>query len=108
MQFNLKTSATGNKIALALAATTDWTTYSGTGAIGNDLTKNNSSGFTALPAGDRLGWIGDGYFSGLGYSASFWSSSPTGQFFYLRYNSTTIYHYTSSLNTGYSVRCILD
>ncbi len=68
----------------------------------------NSSEFTALPAGDRLGWIGDGYFSGLGYSASFWSSSPTGQFFYLRYNSTTIYHYTSSLNTGYSVRCILD
>jgi uncharacterized protein (TIGR02145 family) len=42
-------SATGYAIAKSLAAKTDWWTYSGAGKIGCDLTKNNRSGFSALP-----------------------------------------------------------
>jgi uncharacterized protein (TIGR02145 family) len=37
--------------AKALAAATDWPESSDTGAIGNDLSLNNASGFSALPAG---------------------------------------------------------
>jgi uncharacterized protein (TIGR02145 family) len=42
-----------NKIAKSLAAKTDWAIYTNPGAIGNDLTKNNRSGFSALPGGCR-------------------------------------------------------
>ncbi len=47
-------TTSGNKIAKALAATTDWITDTGPGSIGNDLTKNNSSGFSALPGRQPL------------------------------------------------------
>jgi uncharacterized protein (TIGR02145 family) len=43
-----------NRIAKSLAAKTDWVTYTEySGTVGNDLTKNNSSGFSALPGGYR-------------------------------------------------------
>ena len=60
--YNFDGSTTsGNKIAKALAATTDWISDTWQGAIGNDLTKNNSTGFSALPGGNR-------YFDGTFYS----------------------------------------
>jgi uncharacterized protein (TIGR02145 family) len=37
--------------AKALAATTDWPASTDSGAIGNDLSLNNASGFSAVPAG---------------------------------------------------------
>lgn len=43
----------GNKIAKALAAKKDWTSNSDSGTIGNDLSKNNLSGFSAIPSGYR-------------------------------------------------------
>jgi uncharacterized protein (TIGR02145 family) len=48
-------TAQSYKIAKALATKTDWYTYSTIGAIGCDLTLNNSSGFSALPVGNRYG-----------------------------------------------------
>jgi uncharacterized protein (TIGR02145 family) len=55
--YNWDGTTTDNKIAKSLAATTDWESGSdddlGSGAIGNDLTKNNRSGFSALPGGAR-------------------------------------------------------
>jgi len=61
--------------AKALAAKTDWTSSIEVGAIGNDLTKNNISGFTALPGGIR-GLNGpSGIFGWLNTSSWFWSSS---------------------------------
>ena len=42
-----------NKIAMALAAKTDWSSYTVIGSPCNNLTKNNSSGFSALPGGFR-------------------------------------------------------
>ena len=49
--YNWDETITGNKIAKSLAAKTDWGTNSTTGTIGCDMTKNNSSGFSALPGG---------------------------------------------------------
>jgi uncharacterized protein (TIGR02145 family)/uncharacterized repeat protein (TIGR02543 family) len=51
--YNWDGTTTDNKIAKSLAAKTDWSTSTTTGAIGNDLTTNNSSGFSALPGGYR-------------------------------------------------------
>lgn len=51
---NYDGSKTGNKFAKSLAAKTDWIETNNIGSIGNDLTKNNSSGFSALPSGKLL------------------------------------------------------
>ena len=45
-----KDTAEDNKIAKSLAAKTDWSTHTTAGIIGNDLTKNNSSGFRPFRA----------------------------------------------------------
>jgi len=45
---------TANKIAKAIAAQSHWVSSSEVGAVGNDLTRNNSSGFSALPGGFRF------------------------------------------------------
>jgi hypothetical protein len=60
------TDTTNNKIAMALAAQTDWQAYIGGGLPGNNLTMNNSSGFSALPGGYRN-------FNGNFYSQSYFS-----------------------------------
>ena len=70
----------------------------------------NSSGFTALPAGDRED---SNYFTTTGYYSFFWSSSL---YFYssawsrvLEYYGAEIYPaYGSFFTFGYSVRCIQD
>lgn len=66
--FNWDGAPDYNKIAKSLAAKTDWETSTTTGVIGNDLTKNNSSGFSALPGGSHVT-------SGLGGSLYLQSSS---------------------------------
>ena len=68
-----------NKIAKALAARTDWAFSKDSGAIGNDLTKNNRSGFSALPGGSR-NYGGHGFSDGkfiVWYS--FWPIGDKGQ-----------------------------
>lgn len=71
---------------------------------------NNSSGFTALPAGDRI--LSDGSFYDLGLSAFFWSSTPGGSERawgrYLYYYSGEVYRYCGHTAYGFSVRCIKD
>jgi uncharacterized protein (TIGR02145 family) len=61
-----------NKIAKSMAAKTGWSTYSNTGTIGNDLSKNNLSGFSALPGGCRLS---SGYFYNQSTSGFWWSAA---------------------------------
>jgi uncharacterized protein (TIGR02145 family) len=73
--FNFDGTTTNNKIAKALAAKSAWIIYSDPGVIGNDLTKNNSSGFSALPGGYRSN--GDGSFSHIGNDCFFWSTLET-------------------------------
>jgi len=75
--YNYDGSNSGNKIGKSLAAKTDWesSSSSGAGAIGNDLSSNNRSGFSALPCGYRLLRGDRCYFYAQGSSCTWWSSS---------------------------------
>jgi uncharacterized protein (TIGR02145 family) len=70
--YNWEGETSDDWIAKALAAKTDWRMHTYTGAIGNGLTKNNSSGFSALPGGCRSY---DGAFAAIGTYGYWWSTS---------------------------------
>lgn len=82
------------------SGTTHWATPN-TGA-------NNSSGFTAMPGGNRFN---NGSFYQKNSEGSFWiSSSGTGdpKYLYLTFNSGQSFVYTNLKKLGYSVRCVKD
>jgi uncharacterized protein (TIGR02145 family) len=68
----------------------------------------NSSGFTALPAGE---WEGD-HFQLLHQYAVMWSSSQTSNewafYRYLAFDDAELHPFNFNKNFGYSVRCIQD
>ena len=107
--YNYDSTTTGNKIAKAMASTTGWISLTNAGLPGNDQSLNNSSGFNALPEGNRLN---NGLFYYEGSSAVFWSSTGTNT------NSSwtrLLYNYDSSLSSdnrtkrdGFSVRFVRD
>lgn len=71
----------------------------------------NESGFTALPAGLRLGY--DGTFIVLGSLCDFWSSTPFENTSYawdfrLAYNSTGYHRANIDKRYGFSIRCVKD
>ena len=72
--YNYDGTTTGNKIGKAMASTTGWNSSTELGAIGNDQSLNNSSGFNAFPEG---GSLNDGSFSNEGNNAIFWSSTES-------------------------------
>jgi len=109
--YNYDGTTTGNKYAISLAATTNWSTDTYAGTIGNDLSKNNSTGFSALPGGYRYinGMFGD--VDSYGY----WWSATTGEgtntaLFRSMYSHDHSYVGRSGDNTanGFSVRCLRD
>ena len=51
--YNYDGSTSGNKIAKSLATNYEWNISKDKGAIGNDVSRNNSSGFSALPGLNR-------------------------------------------------------
>jgi len=68
----------------------------------------NSSGFTALPGGNRFT---DGNFNSLTYLAYFWSSSESGTTAWRRhlyYDLATVNRDTNNKYLGFSVRCEKD
>lgn len=96
----------------AIAANTDWTEDSthGTNNVGNDITKNNSSGFTALPGGMIDGtW---GRFQELGNQGFWWTSTELApgyiEYKWLNKYSSFIDYNVNGNTTGYSVRCVKD
>jgi uncharacterized protein (TIGR02145 family) len=76
--YNWDETTTENKIAKSMAAKTDWQSSGDdaiwNGVIGNDVAKNNRSGFSALPGGIRKP---DYNFGGLD-SAGYWWSAANG------------------------------
>ena len=107
---------TGNKIAKAMASTTGWESSTYTGAIGNDQSLNNLSGFNAFPEGYRFDY---GSFNDEGYSAIFWSSTES--FFndltpntnlawyrYLDFDYSLLLSYDPPKRFGFSVRFVRD
>ena len=64
-----------NKIGKSMASTTGWVSSFYNGAVGNDQSLNNSSGFNALPRGYFDGLFG---LYGEGGEAIFWTSTQEG------------------------------
>ena len=95
-------------IAKALASTSGWNSGTNTCAVGNDQTSNNTTGFSAVPAGDCDG----SSFYYAGYSAYFWSStefSSYGAYYrFLDYNDARVLRSHDGKYYGRSVRCLRD
>jgi uncharacterized protein (TIGR02145 family) len=106
--YNFDGTTTGNKIAKALASVTGWEVNSNAGAVGNDQSSNNRSGFNATP---------DGMFSGYG---AFWNQDkfaifhtpnikPDGNtMFEVPFDKSTLNFYNTNEIHGYSVRFVRD
>lgn len=88
--YNYDGTTTGNKIGKAMASTTGWNSSTDTGAIGNDQSLNNSSGFNAFPVGIRHN--SSVTFMNEGDNTIFWSSTE--------YNTSGAW--IRSLNSSYS------
>lgn len=94
-------------VTKALAAKTGWAACTDVGTTGNDLTKNNSTGFTALPGGDRTS--GDGNFNGFTIVGHWWSSTSNfsgvrGR--WLSQCSSLLFNSGDEKKGGLSVRCV--
>jgi uncharacterized protein (TIGR02145 family) len=70
--YNYDGTTTGNKIAKAMASTSGWFSSTQMGAVGNEQSSNNNSGFNAFPEGNRNY---DGSFNVEGNNAIFWTST---------------------------------
>lgn len=98
-----------NKLAKSLAAKTDWYTSTDSGETGNNLATNNSSGFSALPSGNR-NYIG--YFYYQSRSGFWWSTTKYGvsdAYCHILNNvSDVLFRNTFYKNCGFSVRLVRD
>jgi len=107
--YNYDGTTTGNKIAKAMASTTGWDSSTSEGAIGNDQSLNNSSGFNAFPEGNRYY---NGSFVNEGSFAFFWSSpenSPNSAWNrYLNNDLSGLGRGSSLKQNGFSVRFVRD
>ncbi len=94
-------------VGKALSYNLDWNTSTAVGAIGNNLSLNNSTGFSALPGGYRDSY---GVCDYLGYQGCWWTStdsnSTASSVFYLNYDKYTLGFNNYARNLGYSVRCV--
>ena len=103
----------GNDIAKSLAAQTDWYVSSEEGTPGNDTISNNSSGFSALPAGTRSD--ANPSFAGLTISGAWWAMPDTfyaGEYYYVSYwiinNFENLDSRIKEKTDGMSIRCVED
>jgi len=106
--YNYDGSTSGTKYAKSLAATTDWTTSTTQGAIGNDLSKNNSTGFSAFAGG----WRNENGFDLAGGIGWWWSSTESFGGAWMRgmfsYQSNMLRLIDDVGWNGLSVRCVKD
>jgi uncharacterized protein (TIGR02145 family) len=108
--FNWDGSKAGDKIAKAICARTDWNPSAVDGAIGNNLTKNNATGFSAYGTGFRHE---SGIFEPAGRYTGWWTSTAVSSdhagMIDLHFNQadwSNAHHYRSAC--GYPVRLIKD
>jgi uncharacterized protein (TIGR02145 family) len=98
-------------LAKILAANSHWQTVSGSSAVGGDLSRNNASGFSALPGGFRVN-IGRS-FSKIDSTGIWWSASASDSLrlawtMSIQYNQATVERAKYLKWRGYSVRCVKD
>jgi len=107
--YNWDGTTTENKVAKSLAAKTDWDLCSTIGTIGNDLTKNNCSGFSAFPGGYRSS---NGNFYYQCSRGCWWSSTALDASdaydFYLTSGNGSLLIFDDSKSCGFSVRLVKD
>ena len=107
--YNYDGTTTGNKIAKAMVSTTGWNSSTGLGAVGNNQSLNNDSGFNAFPEGYRSY---DGSFDNEGNNAIFWSSTENDTNYAwdrnLNTNDSDLYRNDNSKRLGFSVRFVRD
>lgn len=99
----------GSKIAKSMATTSGWITDGTAGNIGNDQPSNNSSGFSTLPSGSRVGTS----FSYISYCGYWWSATEKDSTYawrgcYMTSFSGKVYNDYINKQDGFSVRCIKD
>jgi uncharacterized protein (TIGR02145 family) len=99
--YNYDGTLSGNKIAKSMCTKTDWPSDSlDTGAVGNDASKNNASGFSVIPAGYRYY---DGAFRDQGNIGYFWTATEQDASYSLyRY----LWYVDPFLSNGYRVKTI--
>jgi uncharacterized protein (TIGR02145 family) len=99
----------GINLGKAMASKSGWTNSTTAGKVGNDQASNNSSGFTALPAGYHSK---DGNFYYLQEMGNFWSSTESDiDKAYLRsiyYDGSGVTRTNAFKQFGYSIRCVKD
>jgi uncharacterized protein (TIGR02145 family) len=108
--YNYDGTTTENRIAKAMASTTDWSSSTIQQAIGNDQSQNNSSGFNAFPKGRRSS---NNIFSTEGDFAFFWSSTESFELYnawyrLLHYNMRELNRSHLNKRNGFSVRFVKD
>ena len=97
------------KYCKALASTSGWNSSSNICSVGYDQISNNGTGFSALPAGNKV----ENNIGNLGSQAIFWSTSLNSGFttttaIELSASSSTIYCDSLPGSCGNSVRCLKD
>jgi uncharacterized protein (TIGR02145 family) len=107
--FNYDSTTTFNKIAKAMAFTTGWINSFDLGAVGNDQSLNNSSGFNAIAVGYRSN---EGTFYEFGRNAIYWSSyennTDKAMCRSLTNNQSFLDSYIFYKQSGFSVRFVRD
>ena len=107
--YNYDGTTTNNKIAKAVASTTGWNSSGITGAIGNDQSLNNKSGFNAFPEGYRdiygsfnRDGLGTYYLSSTEYNSdkALWRSPY--------YANSHLSRNSGNKRDGYSLRFVRD
>jgi uncharacterized protein (TIGR02145 family) len=93
------------RIGKSLAAQTDWIGFESTGTVGDDLSLNNRSGFTALPGGWRSS---AGIYLQKGEAAYFWSNRDCREIHFNSSRVTTNISINKYSSSGYSVRLVKD
>jgi uncharacterized protein (TIGR02145 family) len=107
--YNYDGTTTGNNYAKSLASQTNWTTSTTTGAVGNNPSTNNRTGFSGLPGGYRYY---NGTFATIGDYGYWWSATAynatdaLGR--YMLSGAANVIRFYDHCTFGYSVRCVRD
>jgi uncharacterized protein (TIGR02145 family)/uncharacterized repeat protein (TIGR02543 family) len=106
--------ATTQNNAKAVASTLYWRSSTSTGAVGNDQSANNSTGFYGLPGGHYTATATNGT---VGFEANWWTSnfytdegSYYGDYYFLAYDNSTIEPNgpAPACSSGLSVKLVRD
>jgi uncharacterized protein (TIGR02145 family) len=111
--YNFDGTTVANKVAIAMSAYDDWYYSTGMGCPGNDdyLSLYNKSGFSAMPAGSRLGGSYIFSFMGAHMTTGWRTSTPyTGAFYAvgIRGDNPSANIFLTDYRSGLSVRCVKD